>query len=100
MTESEIMLWNIIRRKQINNLQFYRQKPLGKYIADFYCPIKKLVIEIDGGQHYDNGEIVEADIEREKFLKEILNLRIIRFTNTDIKKNLSSVIDKVLEELK
>jgi len=100
MTESEVILWNKIRRKQLKNLQFNRQKPLGKYVVDFYCPLKKLVIEIDGGQHYDNGKITKKDLEREKFIKEILGLKIVRFTNIEIKQNLASVIDKILETLK
>lgn len=100
MTEAEVILWNRIRRKQINNLQFNRQKPLGNYIVDFYCPAKKLVIEIDGGQHYENGEIIKEDKEREKFLKETLRLKVIRFTNIDITANLGSVMDKIMEELK
>ena len=100
MTKSEVILWNRLRRKQINNLQFNRQKPLGKYIVDFYCATKKLVIEIDGGQHYENGEIIKEDQERDSFLKEILKLRVIRFTNIDITKNLGSVMDKIIEDLK
>lgn len=100
MTEAETILWNRIRRRQLNGLQFNRQKPLGNYIADFYCPAKKLVIEIDGGQHYENGEIIKEDKTREKFLKETLKLKVVRFTNIDVTTNLSSVIDKIMEELK
>lgn len=100
MTEAETILWSRIRRKQINNLQFNRQKPLGNYIVDFYCPTKKLIIEIDGGQHYEGGEIIKEDKERERFLKEVLKLKVIRFTNIDITGNLSSVMDKIIEELK
>lgn len=100
MTEAEVILWNRIRKKQINNLQFNRQKPLGKYIVDFYCPAKKLVIEVDGGQHYENGENIKGDRERDKFLREVLRLKVIRFTNIDITKNIVSVIDKILEEIK
>jgi len=100
MTEAEVILWNRLKRKQINNLQFNRQKPLGNYIVDFYCSTKKLVIEIDGGQHYEGGEIIKEDREREKFLKEVLGLKVIRFTNIDIMQNLGSVMDKIIEELK
>jgi len=100
MTEAETRLWNRIRKKQVNNFQFYRQRPLGNYIVDFYCPIKKLVIEIDGGQHYENGEITKEDAEREDFLKETLGLKILRFTNIDVMKNIASVIEKIVDELK
>lgn len=99
MTEAEVRLWQRIRRKQINSLQFYRQKSLGKYIVDFYCPAGKLVIEIDGGQHYESGELIEKDKEREKYLKNVLKLKVIRFTNIDILKNSHSVIDKITKEI-
>ena len=68
MTEAEKLLWSKLRRKQIHNLQFYRQKILGEYIVDFYCPKLNLVIEIDGGQHYTiEGE--NNDKIRDEFLK-------------------------------
>ncbi len=98
MTEAEVRIWQRIRKKQINKLQFYRQRPIGKYIVDFYCPKEKLVIEIDGGQHYENGELVEKDKQREKYLKEVLKLKILRFTNDDIIENIYSVIDRIIEE--
>jgi very-short-patch-repair endonuclease len=99
MTKAEVILWSIIRRKQICNVQFYRQKPLGKYIVDFYCPSRNLVIEIDGGHHYEDGEIIDDDLQREKFLRTELRLKVLRFTNDDICKNLTSVVDKIIEEL-
>lgn len=52
MTDAERLIWSKIRRKQIGDLQFYRQKNIGHYIVDFYCPEGKLIVEIDGGQHY------------------------------------------------
>ena len=51
MTDAERHLWAHLRGKQVAGLQFYRQKPLGGYIADFYCAAARLVIEIDGAQH-------------------------------------------------
>ncbi|HWQ59733.1 MAG TPA: DUF559 domain-containing protein [Candidatus Fimivivens sp.] len=96
MTETEVILWSVIRRRQVNGLRFYRQKPIGKYIVDFYCPEKKLVIEVDGGQHYESGNTVDEDHIRDEFLS-ILGLKVLRFTNTDIRKNLISVIDAIRE---
>jgi very-short-patch-repair endonuclease len=52
MTEAERLLWKKIRGKQLNGYQFYRQKTIGNYIVDFYCPRAKLIIELDGGQYY------------------------------------------------
>jgi very-short-patch-repair endonuclease len=100
MTKAEIILWNRIRKKQVNNLQFNRQKPLGNYIVDFYCPVKKLIIEIDGGQHYDSGKLIKKDTDRENFLTNVLKLKVIRFTNDDILQNLASVMDKIIENLR
>ena len=67
MTEAEQKLWYRIRRKQINNWQFYRQKPLGPYIVDFYCPAAGLVIELDGSQHFVEEHRL-ADQQRDLYL--------------------------------
>ncbi len=91
MTEAEIILWARIRRKQINNVQFYRQKPLDRYVVDFYCPTKRLVIEVDGSQHYEEENIVK-DKEREYFLKRTLNLKVLRFNNLDVLENIERCI--------
>ena len=55
MTEAEKHLWKRLRGKQIGGLQFYRQKIIGNYIVDFFCPKASLVIELDGGQHYTDA---------------------------------------------
>ncbi|MEI7750011.1 MAG: endonuclease domain-containing protein [Candidatus Moraniibacteriota bacterium] len=98
MTEAEIRIWNQLRRRQINGLRFLRQHPLGKYIVDFYCPSEKLAIEIDGGQHYESGESVGKDRERDNFLLHEYGIRTLRFTNIDVMQNMSAVIDRILEE--
>ena len=54
MTDAEVTLWLHIRKKQINGLQFFRQKPIGNYIVDFYSPDANLVVEVDGGLHYED----------------------------------------------
>ncbi len=92
-TDAEKLLWSKIRRRQIKNYQFFRQKPIGKYIVDFYCKEARLVIEIDGGQHYENKNI-EADKKRDNFLKS-LGLKNMRFTNLDILKNVDNVVAKI-----
>ena len=68
MTNAERNLWSKIRMKQINSYQFYRQRIIGDYIVDFFCPRAKLVIEVDGSQHYSD-EMVEADRKRDDYLK-------------------------------
>lgn len=53
MTDAEQMLWSHIRGKQIHGVQFNRQKPILNYIVDFYCARARLVLELDGGQHFE-----------------------------------------------
>jgi very-short-patch-repair endonuclease len=95
MTDSERRLWAKLRLKQINNLQFYRQKIIGDYIVDFFCPRAQLVIEVDGGQHYF-GQAVENDKKRDYYLRS-LGLNVLRFSDTDVLKNLQGVIEIITE---
>jgi very-short-patch-repair endonuclease len=97
MTDAEIALWVKLRRKQLHGLQFYRQKPLGNFIVDFYCPAARLVIEIDGGQHYqEHGRI--RDGLRDGYL-ENLGIRVLRFSNRDVLKNMGGVTAVIIEYL-
>ena len=76
MTDAERKLWQGVRGKQIKGLPFYRQKPIGVYIVDFYCPRAGLVIEVDGGQHFEQeGE--KRDRQRDAYLKS-LGLMILK----------------------
>ena len=59
MTEAETRLWMRLRKRQLKNCQFYRQRIIGNYIVDFYCPDAQLVVEIDGGQHYSEQGMVK-----------------------------------------
>ncbi len=93
MTEEERILWLKIRKKQVLGLQFYRQKPIGKFIVDFYCPQIKLVIEVDGSQHYEEeGE--QKDKDRDRYLQSS-GLRVLRFSNYDIRSSLENVVDHI-----
>ncbi len=67
-TDAEVLLWSRIRRKQILGVQFNRQKPIDRYIVDFYSTSAKLVIELDGIQHYEI-DAIEYDFERTKTLE-------------------------------
>ncbi len=89
MTDSERFLWAKIRRKQLNGYQFYRQKNIGNYIVDFYCPAAKLIIEIDGGQHY-YGQGIEKDKIRDNFLGR-LGFKVLRFSVREIFTNIDGV---------
>lgn len=96
-TKEEQKLWSIIRNRQLNNFKFKRQVPIGNYVVDFLCEAKKLIIEIDGGQH---NQI--KDIRRDEIRTEFLNQKgyvVIRFWNNEINENISGVIEKILEYL-
>ena len=67
-TDAEKLLWTRIRKKQLQGFQFHRQKNVGQYIVDFYCPASRIVIEVDGGQHYtDDG--ARKDKARDDYLE-------------------------------
>jgi len=93
MTDAEKLLWLKIREKQLKGYQFYRQKIIGNYIADFYCPKTKLVIEIDGGQHYsDEGKV--KDKVRDDYMTGI-GITILRFSDREVLENLDAVLEKI-----
>jgi very-short-patch-repair endonuclease len=95
MTDTERSLWSKLRRKQLKGYQFYRQKIIGNYIVDFYCAKAKLVVEVDGAQHYSE-EMLEADKQRDDYLRGSA-LTVIRFSNLEVQKNLDGVVERVLE---
>ena len=97
MTDAERRLWSTIRMKQINGYQFYRQGIIGNYIVDFFCPKAKLVIEVDGGQHYFD-EMAEADRIRGEYLSN-LGLKVLRFNNTDVLENIEGVVERIYESM-
>ncbi|MFA7348973.1 MAG: DUF559 domain-containing protein [Desulfurivibrionaceae bacterium] len=99
MTDSEQVLWQHIRRKQIHGVQFYRQKPLFAFVVDFYCPAAKLVIELDGSQHFAE-EHQAKDQERDAVLAGS-GLRVLRFDNGKILSETDAVlevIEKIVKE--
>lgn len=93
MTNQEKKLWYYLRKRFINNCRFRRQYPIGNYVVDFICREKKLIIEIDGGQH-NQDEIKEYDELRSKYL-ESKGFKVIRFWNNDIDTNIESVVNEI-----
>jgi len=91
MTPQERDLWYQYLRH--HPLKFTRQKVLGKYIADFYCASAKLVVELDGSQHYDEKGM-EADRERTQFLMQY-GIRVLRIPNNAVSQNLRGVCDYI-----
>ncbi len=97
MTDAERHLWAKIRGKQLKDKQFYRKKNVGNYIVDFYCPSAKLIIELDGGQHYsDEGK--KKDEIRDNYLKHF-GFTVLRFSDRDVLKNIEGVLEKIYEFL-
>lgn len=93
MTNAEILLWSKIKNKQLKNYQFYRQKIVGDFIVDFYCPKAKLIIELDGGQHY-SVEGKQKDLQRDTYLTS-LGLKVLRFSDSEVLSNLDGVLEKI-----
>lgn len=88
-TKCEVLLWDKIRRKQIHGYQFLRQKPIDKFIVDFYCKELKLAIEVDGSIHIGQEE---RDMERQNIL-EAKGISFLRFKNEEIIENMSGVLE-------
>ena len=95
MTNAEQLLWLKLRRKQIFGVQFYRQKPIGGYIVDFYSAATQLVIELDGSQHL-LPEHQAQDVARDQLL-EAMGLLVLRFDNRQVILEIESVLEKIIE---
>lgn len=97
MTDAERLVWSRIRGKQLKGVQVYRQRIIGNYIVDFYCPKAKLVIEIDGGEHYKE-EGAKKDEVRDASLRSN-GLSVLRFSDIDVLLNIEAVIEKIHEKM-
>ncbi len=92
-TTAEQILWGALRNRGTANLKFRRQYPIEKYIVDFYCAEHRLIVEVDGDAHY--GQECR-DMKRTRWLQEH-GCIVVRFTNREIKTNLTSVLEKIVE---
>lgn len=97
MTDAERRLWSKVRRKQLKKFQFYRQKNIGDFIVDFYCPAAKLIVEIDGGQHYSEENMLH-DEARDNYMSG-LGFKILRFSNSDVFNNIEGVVKRIYDHL-
>lgn len=95
MTKAEIILWSKLKEKQLNGLKFRRQHGINNYVVDFYCPESRLAIEIDGGVHYYNSRIT-YDKQRQEEI-EALGIKVLRYTNNDVVKNLEGVLNDIIK---
>jgi len=96
-TDAERRLWSKLRLRQLNGFQFYRQRIIVNYIMDFFCPKAKLVVEVDGGQHY-SGEKQKSDFKRDEYLKRI-GIKVLRFSDREVLTNMDGVLENILENL-
>ncbi len=97
MTDSEQWLWSGLRLKQVLGVQFYRQKPIGDYIVDFYAPRARLVVEVDGSQHLTPNH-VQRDAQRDAYLTG-LGLRVLRFSNSQVLTELDAVVEVIFHAI-
>jgi very-short-patch-repair endonuclease len=93
-TDAEKLLWKYLRAKRLLGLKFKRQQPMGMYIIDFVCFEKKLVIELDGGQHAIN---LEMDKMRDFWLEE-QGFRVLHIWNSDVFSNIQGVLQTIMAD--
>jgi very-short-patch-repair endonuclease len=94
-TNVERLLWQRLRFWQVEGYKFRRQQPLGKYIVDFVCLKRRLIIELDGGQHAENSQY---DKERDVWLRD-QGFVVLRLWNNEVLSNIDGVIQVIVKEL-
>ncbi|MCK6554739.1 endonuclease domain-containing protein [Candidatus Binatia bacterium] len=95
-TDAEGRLWYHVRARQVDGAKFRRQEPLGPYMVDFCCVESRLVVEVDGGQHFEQREY---DEERSRFL-ELSGYRVLRFWNNEVMENIEGVLARIGEAVR
>ncbi len=95
LTNAERLLWHYLRNKQLDGYKFRRQQAMGNYIVDFVCLSKKIIIELDGGQHQEQQSY---DSQRDNFLQQ-QGYKVLRFWNNDVFNNCFGVLEKIYAEL-
>src|SRR5262245_49192515 len=92
-TDAERIIWNAVRAHRLNGASFRRQAPIGPYVVDFVCHDAHLVIEIDGGQHFEAAQ-ARRDVRRDAVLK-AKGFRVPRFNNHDVMSNRQGVLETI-----
>jgi very-short-patch-repair endonuclease len=92
-TDAERRIWSALRAHRLDGAGFRRQKPIGPYIVDFICEASKLIVELDGGQHFE-GEQQKRDARRNAFLSR-KGYRVLRFNNHDVMTNNNGVLETI-----
>ena len=96
-TPHERMLWRALKELPIEGSHFRRQAPIGQYIVDFFCPAKRLIVELDGGHHNKDKE-AKRDRIRQQWLEQE-GYRVIRFWNSELTADLNAVLERIYAEL-
>ena len=94
MTDAEQRLWHRLRSKQLGGVPCYRQKPLGGYVVDFYLPAARLVVEVDGGQHFTDAGLA-SNLVRTAWLQN-LGLEVLRVDSRQVRLETEAVLDAIL----
>ena len=92
-TKAEIKLWKELQNKQVYGYKFTRQKPIGNYIADFFCNKLRLVIELDGYSH-NFEETLDKDRKKEQFLND-LGITVLRVDDEEVMKDMNNVLKEI-----
>ncbi|MFJ5284363.1 endonuclease domain-containing protein [Pseudomonas sp. NPDC088429] len=93
-TDCELLLWQRLRSRQIANLKFRRQFPCPPYVLDFYCAELKLVIELDGGQHFETSGLIH-DQRRTLYLYQ-QGIEVVRFSNLEVLQQMDAVLEQLI----
>lgn len=96
-TPHERILWRALKDLPIEGSHFRRQAPIGPYVVDFFCPAKRLILEIDGG-HHNEDDVAPRDRNRQQWL-ENEGYRVIRFWNSEITRDLTAVLERIYVEI-
>lgn len=97
-TPMEIKIWHTLRSRRFEGIKFRRQCRLGRYIVDFICIEKKLIIEIDGGQHNEPEQQQYDEIRTAYFNR--LGYKVLRFWNFEVSQQFDAVMDLIYDRLK
>lgn len=95
-TKAEVILWRFLKKKQACGFKFRRQHGIGSFIVDFYCPEKRLAVELDGDVHEDKKQASYDRVRQRKI--ESLGIKVLRFTNEEVIQNIEDVLKAIVAE--
>ena len=94
-TPAEALLWQYLRNRQLDGFKFRRQHPIDRFVVDFCCPERRLIIEVDGAVHQDQG----AYDENRTAALQALGYRVVRYTNDQVELDIMNVLDSLRHHL-